>query len=607
MDGLDIGRVGDPQRLKVEFAKGEHPLRQVTVACDSFPVSETNAPRLVTILEDQFGLGKGAVEYCEVAAPVCKNRQPVLVPCKGPGAPTEEPPWTLRAVVVLKRLEDAKELLVKAKTTKVSLQQGEFDFIVQYAREEPMERANLIRPGDAANTFTPANTHLAGSKRQRDDGGGGGGGGGKGGVLKAPPSPVLYVMFPFGRCATEQELSAAMSSFGPIRLIRTLSGKSVAFVHFADTKCAEEALRAFRRYPLFNDPKIRIEFSKTNEADLHDLQPPQKQQQMHHGQQRMGGPPPPHGMPHGGPPPPLLHMPPMQHGGMYPPPHGGGHPPPATYAPHQPPAAHHMTPSNVGGPPHGMPPPMHARPPHAAAPAAPAPPPAPAASGYPPAPSMPPPPMPPPTVVQPTQEGQWTGKLTKSGELVCDVLVSDVPHAARSVMSPSLLSLDCASRMPWSSVETLLQRWRRGDSGHPPMTPTVMHVKAKDRDGLSAYSTFAYSLMERAIAGVVRVASSAPLRMGQSRADQERVIFILPPASDVLNALGLPSSTDNLLAVLPPEGAAGLAAAAPPPSSSAMAPPPTSMAPPQSKDDQAQRLMNTLELASKLLNYKNPS
>ena len=119
-------------------------------------------------------------------------------------------------------------------------------------------------PPPSPQAFTPANTHLAGSKRHRDDGGGGGGGG----VHRAPPSSVLYVMFPFGRCATEQELSAAMSSFGPIRFIRTLSEKSAAFVHFADTTCAEEALRSFRRRGLFNDPNIKMEFSKTKHADL---------------------------------------------------------------------------------------------------------------------------------------------------------------------------------------------------------------------------------------------------------------------------------------------------------------------------------------------------
>ncbi|GHP10376.1 hypothetical protein PPROV_000910700 [Pycnococcus provasolii] len=53
-------------------------------------------------------------------------------------------------------------------------------------------------PPPSPQAFTPANTHLAGSKRHRDDGGGGGGGG----VHRAPPSSVLYVMFPFGRCAT---------------------------------------------------------------------------------------------------------------------------------------------------------------------------------------------------------------------------------------------------------------------------------------------------------------------------------------------------------------------------------------------------------------------
>ena len=119
-------------------------------------------------------------------------------------------------------------------------------------------------PPPSPQAFTPANTHLAGSKRHRDDGGGGGGGG----VHRAPPSSVLYVMFPFGRCATEQELSAAMSSFGPIRFIRTLSEKSAAFVHFADTTCAEEALRSFRRRGLFNDPNIKMELSKTKHADL---------------------------------------------------------------------------------------------------------------------------------------------------------------------------------------------------------------------------------------------------------------------------------------------------------------------------------------------------
>ena len=59
-----------------------------------------------------------------------------------------------------------------------------------------------------------------------------------------------------------------MSSFGPIRFIRTLSEKSAAFVHFADTTCAEEALRSFRRRGLFNDPNIKMEFSKTKHADL---------------------------------------------------------------------------------------------------------------------------------------------------------------------------------------------------------------------------------------------------------------------------------------------------------------------------------------------------
>ena len=629
-----MGSLRDPQHIKVEFAKGEKPVRQVTLACDNYPVAECTAPRVLAALRETFDfLAEDALEYCEVAAPTCSHRRPVLVPATGPGVPSEAPPWTLRAVVVLKRLEDATALVDASKTVKFKRptgegdEQQEFGVIALYAREEPMDRPNLVRLNANGDESNP----VAGTKHRRDDDGGGRGGK----RMKAPPNPVLYVMFPFGKCATEEQLRAAMSVYGPVRYIRTLSGKSIAFVHFDDTQSAMDAKAALQRRPLFNDPKISIEFSKTNEADvgvpseggrnpLHSREhghPPHGAHEPYRQAGRDGGPTRDW---HGAPPPPYHQPPPPPAAGPYgaaprhfnqpPPPHGyGGAPTPhmqPVYGAHQHPPP---PPHPAGG--HGRyaPPPAHVPPP-----------------AYPPersaavppmhAPHMAPPPMPPQPMPPPQQQplpprqqlppppaatgigldpGTWTGDLMKSGERVCSVLIADIPPAARSVLTPTLASLDCTTRAPWSSIETLLQRWRTGDAGTPPAgPPTVLNVKAKDREGLAAYSQFAYSLMERAIAGVVRVAG-APSRMGQSAADVSRVIFVLPPASDVLSALGLPNTTDCLLAVLPPDGAAGLATA----TAGAVPPPAQLVGAPPEQNDQAQRLMNTLELASKLLSF----
>ncbi|KAF7037909.1 hypothetical protein CFC21_048183 [Triticum aestivum] len=168
-------------------------------------------------------------------------------------------------------------------------------------------------------------------------------------------------------------------------------------------------------------------------------------------------------------------------------------------------------------------------------------------------PSVPPPPSSPPAQPstdpcnsqKPCPHPQWQGSLTKSGIHYCTIYASrielDACRYGSTVSEPAEWPsrLDVLKRTAFQHAKTII-------SNAPPNKKEVCRLLPCSNDDQKGFRDFISYLKLNKYAGVIKIAPVKP--MGS------RLLFILPPTSEVFGLLGLPPQpTECLIAVVLPK------------------------------------------------------